>query len=144
MRAGKLHLPEGLSEMEVAAKVSAMAAKNTVFRSIFRGAGAYHHYIPSIVNSVTGKETFMTAYTPYQAEISQGVLQSIFEYQTMICELLGMDAANASVYDGASAAAEAVHMCVTGSGRWRWSPQAPSAGDWPRYRPMRGPTPSWS
>ncbi|MEA4899651.1 aminomethyl-transferring glycine dehydrogenase subunit GcvPA [Bacillota bacterium Meth-B3] len=112
VRSGKLHLPEGLSEMEVAAKVSAMAAKNTVFRSIFRGAGAYHHYIPSIVNSVTGKETFMTAYTPYQAEISQGVLQSIFEYQTMICELLGMDAANASVYDGASAAAEAVHMCV--------------------------------
>ena len=106
VRSSPLRLPEGLSEMEVAAKVKAMAAKNTVFRSIFRGAGAYHHYIPSIVPSVTGKETFMTAYTPYQAEISQGVLQSIFEYQTMICELLGMDAANASVYDGASAAAE--------------------------------------
>ncbi len=108
----RLDIPEGLSELEVSRKVSEMAGRNTVYRSIFRGAGAYRHYIPSIVRSVTSKETFVTAYTPYQAEISQGVLQSIFEYQTQICELTGMDASNASVYDGACAAAEAVGMCV--------------------------------
>ena len=107
-----LGIPEGLGEQGVAAKVSGIAAKNRVFSSIFRGAGAYHHYIPSIVRAVTGKEEFLTAYTPYQAEISQGVLQSIFEYQTMMCELTGMDVSNASVYDGATAAAEAVNMCV--------------------------------
>nr|MDD6335911.1 aminomethyl-transferring glycine dehydrogenase subunit GcvPA [bacterium] len=101
----------GLSEMEASALVSGMADKNTVFPAIFRGAGAYNHYIPAIVDSVTGKEEFLTAYTPYQAEISQGILQSIFEYQTMICELTGMQVANASHYDGASAAAEAAAMC---------------------------------
>lgn len=106
-----LDLPEGLSEMEVRAKMSAMAEKNKVFRSIFRGAGAYNHYIPSIVKTVTSKEEFVTAYTPYQAEISQGILQSIFEYQTMMCELTGMALSNASVYDGATAAAEATAMC---------------------------------
>ena len=108
---GELNLPSGLSELEVSSAMKKIAAKNVVFGSIFRGAGAYDHYIPSIVKSVTGKEEFLTAYTPYQAEISQGVLQSIFEYQTMICELTGMDVSNASVYDGATAAAEAVNMC---------------------------------
>jgi len=106
-----LNLPGGMSEMEVCKKMEGIAAKNTVFPVMFRGAGAYRHYIPSIVKSVLSKETLYTAYTPYQAEISQGILQSIFEYQTMICELTGMDTANASVYDGASAAAEAVAMC---------------------------------
>ena len=106
-----LDLPAGGSELEVRRQVEAMAAKNRVFPHIFRGAGAYNHYIPSIVRQVTSKEEFVTAYTPYQAEISQGNLQAIFEYQTMICELTGMDAANASVYDGAAAAAEAVFMC---------------------------------
>ncbi len=106
-----LDLPEGCSELEVRRKVEAMAAKNQVFPHMFRGAGAYRHYIPAIVRQVTSKEEFVTAYTPYQAEISQGNLQAIFEYQTMICELTGMEAANASVYDGACAAAEAVFMC---------------------------------
>ena len=106
-----LNIPEGMSELEVTRAMTAMAAKNTVFPTVLRGAGAYDHYIPSIVKSVTSKEEFLTAYTPYQAEMSQGVLQSIFEYQTMICELTGMDVSNASVYDGATAAAEAAAMC---------------------------------
>ena len=106
-----LNIPKGMSEMEVANAVSAMAAKNKVFSTILRGAGAYDHYIPSIVKYIPAKEEFLTAYTPYQAEMSQGILQSIFEYQTMICELTGMDVSNASVYDGATAAAEAAAMC---------------------------------
>lgn len=105
-------MADGLSELEVGQKMTSMAEQNRVFKTILRGAGAYDHYIPAIVDSVTSKEEFSTTYTPYQAEISQGVLQSIFEYQTMICELTGMDVSNASVYDGASAAAEAVMMCV--------------------------------
>ena len=106
-----LSLPVGLSEMEVARKIEEISEKNTRFSHIFRGAGSYQHYIPAIVKQVTSKEEFVTAYTPYQAEISQGLLQSIFEYQTMICELTGMDVSNASVYDGATAAAEAAAMC---------------------------------
>ena len=108
---GGLNIPEGLSELEVKRKMQSIAAKNKVFPTIFRGAGAYRHYIPAVVGSVTSKENLQTAYTPYQAEISQGILQSIFEYQTMICDLTGMDVSNASVYDGAEAAAEGVAMC---------------------------------
>lgn len=111
VRLESLDIPAGRSELEVREAVETMAEKNRRFRSIFRGAGSYNHYIPSIVRSVTSKKEFVTAYTPYQAEISQGVLQSIFEYQTMICELTGMDVSNASVYDGAVAAAEAIVMC---------------------------------
>lgn len=107
----ELELPPGKSELEVSRLMEGIAAKNTVFKSVFRGAGAYRHYIPAIVSAVLSKESLVTAYTPYQPEISQGVLQSIFEYQTMICELTGMDVSNASVYDGATAAAEAVAMC---------------------------------
>ena len=106
-----LDLMPGLSEQAVIGKMEDIAGKNVVFRHIFRGAGAYNHYIPAIVSSVISKEEFVTAYTPYQAEISQGILQSIFEYQTMLCELTGMDASNASIYDGATAAAEAIAMC---------------------------------
>ena len=106
-----LNLPEGKSELEVSRIMKGIAAKNKVFSSIFRGAGAYNHYIPSVVGSVLSNESVQTAYTPYQAEISQGLLQSIFEYQTMICDLTGMDASNASVYDGAEAAAEGISMC---------------------------------
>ena len=108
---GALNIPEGKSELEVNRMVSAMASRNVVFPTVLRGAGAYDHYIPSIVKYIPAKEEFLTAYTPYQAEMSQGILQSIFEYQTDICELTGMDVSNASVYDGATAAAEAAAMC---------------------------------
>ena len=108
---GELEIPQGKSELEVKREMEDLAGKNRVFRTIFRGAGAYRHYIPAAVASIISKENFLTAYTPYQAEVSQGILQSIFEYQTMICDLTGMDASNASVYDGASAAAEGVAMC---------------------------------
>ena len=102
-----LNIPSGMSELEVGRAVRAMADRNRVYDVILRGAGAYDHYIPSIVKYIPAKEEFLTAYTPYQAEMSQGLLQSIFEYQTMICMLTGMDVSNASVYDGATAAAEA-------------------------------------
>ena len=106
-----LKLPPGLSEMEVNRRLSGFAAENRIFDVVFRGAGAYKHYIPAAVRRIRANETFVTAYTPYQPEISQGILQSIFEYQSLICTLTGMDVSNASVYDGASAAAEAVNMC---------------------------------
>jgi glycine dehydrogenase subunit 1 len=107
-----LNLPKGLSEMEVLAKLSALAAKNKVYSVILRGAGAEHHYIPAVVKNFGSREEFVSAYTPYQAEFSQGILQSIFEYQSAICELTGMDGANASVYDGATAAAESIQMVL--------------------------------
>lgn len=112
MLVDKLAIPAGKSELEVRRILETMGQKNNVFSTIFRGAGAYNHYIPAIVKQIAAKEEFVTSYTPYQPEISQGLLQSIFEYQTMICEITGMDATNASVYDGATAAAEAVNMCL--------------------------------
>ncbi len=108
----ELDLPDGLSECEVVDFFAALGAKNTQYDSIYMGAGAENRYIPSIVGAVADKEEFLTAYTPYQAEISQGILQSIFEYQTLICRLTDMQASNASVYDGSTAAAEACFMCV--------------------------------
>lgn len=107
---GELNLPKGKSEVEVSQIMEELASDNVVFDSIFRGAGAYNHYVPATVEAIANKEEFLTAYTPYQAEVSQGVLQSIFEYQTMVCQLTDMDVANASMYDGASAAAEACAM----------------------------------
>ena len=106
-----LNLPEGLSELEVREKVTDLAEKNKVFKTVLRGAGSYRHFIPAVVKSITSREELVTCYTPYQAEISQGVLQGTFEFQTMICELTGMDVANASHYDGATAAAETIPMC---------------------------------
>ena len=111
-RLNDLHIPEGKSEMEVYEELCDIADKNTVFKSVFRGAGVYKRYIPAIVKTITSKEEFLTAYTPYQAEISQGVLQSIFEYQSQMCELTGLDVSNASVYDGAVAAAEGIFMTL--------------------------------
>ena len=106
-----LDLPSGLSELEVRERVTELAEKNRVFKTVLRGAGSYRHFIPAAVRSITSREELVTCYTPYQAEISQGVLQGTFEFQTMICELTGMDAANASHYDGATAAAETIPMC---------------------------------
>ena len=102
-----LDLPAPLAEQGVWDLMRRMAGKNVVPEVCLTGAGAYHHYIPSVVRHMIGRSEFYTAYTPYQAEISQGILQAIYEYQTMIARLTGMDVANASMYDGASAVAEA-------------------------------------
>lgn len=109
-----LNLPPGMSEQELQKHMRELAAenKNLTEYACFIGAGAYDHYVPAVVRHVLARSEFYTAYTPYQPEVSQAVLQSIFEYQTMICELTGMDAANASMYDGASAAAEAVTIAA--------------------------------
>ena len=105
-----LNLPSGVSEMEVLRHMQKLAGKNTVYDIILRGAGSESHFIPAVVRQLSSRAEFVTAYTPYQAEFSQGILQSIFEYQSSICAITGMDACNASVYDGASAVAEAVNM----------------------------------
>jgi glycine dehydrogenase subunit 1 len=109
-----LNLPDALSEMEVAAEMLALSEANEHGQdfALFRGAGAYHHYIPSAVNHILLRGEFYTAYTPYQPEVSQGTLQAIFEYQSMICALTGMDAANASHYDGATSLAEAITVAM--------------------------------
>ncbi|MGE5473652.1 MAG: aminomethyl-transferring glycine dehydrogenase subunit GcvPA [Ignavibacteriales bacterium] len=112
-----LKLPPKKSEMDTKRYFKDLSAKNASDFLCFRGAGAYNHFIPAAVKHVITRSEFYTAYTPYQPEISQGTLQTIFEYQTMICELTGMDASNASVYDGATAAAEAAFMCADITGR---------------------------
>jgi glycine dehydrogenase subunit 1 len=110
-----LNLGSGKGEMEVGQQLKQLAARNlnTDDYPCFLGAGAYDHYIPVAIDQLLLRSEFYTAYTPYQAEISQGILQSIFEYQTMICMLTGMDVANASMYDGASALAEACNLACT-------------------------------
>lgn len=107
-----LNLDESKSELEVSEIITKMADKNIDDLTCFLGAGAYDHYIPSLIKSITSRSEFYTAYTPYQAEISQGTLQSIFEFQSMIAEIKKMDIANASMYDGATAAVEACIMAV--------------------------------
>lgn len=111
VRLRELNIPEGLSEMESENRLNAMAEKNTRFRTVLRGAGAYRHYIPAAARRIPQKESFLTAYTPYQSEMSQGILQIIFEFQTEVSELTGLPCANASLYDGATAAAEGLNMC---------------------------------
>jgi len=114
-----LNLPPARSEMEILRDIDELAGHNAsgLDRSgrpalSFAGAGAYHHFIPSVVSYLAGRGEFATAYTPYQAEASQGTLQTIFEYQSMLCDLLDMDVVNASHYDGATAVAEAAIMAV--------------------------------
>lgn len=113
-----LKISKKLSEIEVRKKLEALAKKNKPIKS-FLGAGCYNHFIPSAVNHIISRSEFYTAYTPYQPEISQGSLQSIFEFQTYICRLTGMDVANASMYDGSTALAEAAFMShnITGKNK---------------------------
>jgi len=106
-----LNTPAALSEIELLDKFERLGQQNAAARRIsFLGAGAYSHYIPTIVDHIISRSEFFTAYTPYQPEISQGTLQTIFEFQTLVCQLTGMDLANASMYDGSTALAEAVLM----------------------------------
>ena len=109
-----LDLPRAASEQEVVAELSRLAARNASSESHdwFLGAGTYAHYVPAAVSALASRAEFLTAYTPYQPEISQGTLQTIFEWQTMVCALTGMEVSNASLYDGASATAEAVLMAM--------------------------------
>src|SRR6202030_931415 len=112
-----LKVPRQMAESEIVDYFRQRSQENGEGYTSFLGAGAYAHYRPVIIDSLISRGEFLTAYTPYQAEISQGTLQSIFEFQTMICELTGMEAANASMYDGSTAAAEAVMMAVRLTGR---------------------------
>lgn len=116
---GECGLPAGMSEYDVRNILKQLAGKNKNSDEYisFLGAGVYDHYIPAIINSLLLRSEFYTAYTPYQAEVSQGTLQTIFEYQSVICELTAMDIANASMYDGGSGLAEACHMACTATGR---------------------------
>jgi glycine dehydrogenase subunit 1 len=117
----ELRLPHPLSEQEILSELGAIAAENRATGQLisFLGGGAYQRYVPSVVAAIAGRSEFYTAYTPYQPEISQGTLQAAFEFQSMICELYGMDAANAGMYDGASALAEACLMATAVTGRKR-------------------------
>jgi len=127
----ELRLPPALSEPELTAHLEELASKTRTGVLSFLGAGCYDHFIPAVVDAVASRAEFLTAYTPYQAEASQGSLQAFFEYQTLICRLTGCEVSNASMYDGASAAAEAVLMGVSINGRNR---VAIDEGLHPEYR----------
>jgi len=129
----ELDLPPALAESEAISYLNSLASKNRHFHNSvsFLGAGVYDHFIPSIIKHVTGRSEFYTSYTPYQPEISQGVLQAIFEFQTMICQLTGMEVSNASMYDGGTAVAEGAIM---GCGATRRSKTLVSRSVSPFYR----------
>ena len=112
-----LNVPRQQAESEIVNYFRAAGQKNATDYASFLGAGAYRHYRPVIIDSLVQRGEFLTSYTPYQAEITQGTLQAIFEFQTMIAELTGMDVANASMYDGSTGAAEAVMMAMRVTGR---------------------------
>jgi glycine dehydrogenase subunit 1 len=116
LRAKDLNISGGKTEQELLNYFSKIASKNKQLVS-FRGAGIYDHFAPSLIDEIVGRSEFWTAYTPYQAEASQGTLQTIFEYQSLICALTGMDTSNASLYDGATATAEAVLLALRASGK---------------------------
>ncbi|MBT3313709.1 MAG: aminomethyl-transferring glycine dehydrogenase subunit GcvPA [Anaerolineae bacterium] len=130
-----LDLPPALTEMEAAAELSELAQANETTKDLvsFLGAGVYNHYIPAAINHILLRGEFYTAYTPYQPEISQGTLQAIFEYQSLIANLTGMDVANASHYDGATAVAEAVNMAIA-QFRGKRKKIVMSTGVHPHYR----------
>src|SRR5688500_6760 len=131
VRATGFDLPPPLTEQEVRAELSRLAGSNRIPKVSFLGAGAYRHLVPSVVMEVIGRSEFATSYTPYQPEVSQGTLQSIYEFQSLICELTGMEVASASHYDGATATAEAALMACRLTRRSR---VAVSAGVNPDYR----------
>jgi glycine dehydrogenase subunit 1 len=110
-------LPEPVSELELMQIVNSLGKLNSSDLTCFAGGGYYDHYLPPVVTALTMRPEFVTAYTPYQPEVSQGVLQALFEFQSMVCEITGMDVANASLYDGATAAVEAVNLAVAATGR---------------------------
>ena len=112
-----LKVPRQMAESEVIDYFRERAATNAADYAVFLGAGAYHHYRPVVIDSLISRGEFFTAYTPYQPEIAQGTLQAIFEFQTMICELTGMEVANASMYDASTGSAEALMMAVRLTGR---------------------------
>ncbi|HOD67239.1 MAG TPA: aminomethyl-transferring glycine dehydrogenase subunit GcvPA [candidate division Zixibacteria bacterium] len=114
----ELNIP-ALSEMELLREIEALSRESREGLAGFAGGGVYDHFIPAAVGAITSRPEFMTAYTPYQAEVAQGTLQAIYEYQTHVCRLTGMDVANASMYDGATAAAEAAMLAVKATGRNR-------------------------
>ncbi|HCO03992.1 MAG TPA: aminomethyl-transferring glycine dehydrogenase subunit GcvPA [Actinobacteria bacterium] len=116
-----LDIPAGLSEMELLAEVRRLAARTRHADDLvcFAGGGAYDHYVPAVVWALTGRSEIYTSYTPYQPELSQGILQALFEYQSLMCELTGLEVSNASLYDGATALVEAVHMAVSATKRQR-------------------------
>jgi glycine dehydrogenase subunit 1 len=115
--ASGLDLPDGRSEFDVLDELEAVAGRNRTDLICFAGGGAYDHDIPSAVKRVAFRSEFVTAYTPYQPEVAQGVLQALFEYQTMIARLSGLEVANASLYDGATACVEAINLAVAATGR---------------------------
>ena len=112
-----LKVPRQMAESEIIDYFRERSQENAAGYAVFLGAGAYHHYRPVIIDALVQRGEFLTSYTPYQAEISQGTLQAIFEFQTMICELTGMEIANASMYDGSTGAAEAILMAMRVTGR---------------------------
>jgi glycine dehydrogenase subunit 1 len=157
LRLGRpLELPDGLSEAEVYERLAALAARNADAEEqvCFVGAGMYDHYVPAIVDAITQRSEFLTPYTPYQPEISQGGLQAMFEFQTAMSELTGLPVSNAGLYEGPSSLASAGYLAMGATGRRRQGARRPARGRrrpddarhppptgrvWRRHRPRRGP-----